>query len=273
MQFATRNQGFIPVHGPDFASEDITKVASGLASLLRVGLAPLGEGMATFHKSLMSVSRMDHGLVVILPGIEGCSTINDGIARGLVAANIRHAVCIRDWRRYRPWSPLHMVSLKHNRQQAALLAEQILTYQQEFPGRPIHLIGHSAGAGMALFILEALPEQVQIDSVILLAAAVSRSFPVDSVLSKTRDGIWNFYSPLDFPTVGIGTAVFGTMDRRHSVSAGALGFDVKHARDCSGPLLRQVRYRWRMAESWNFGGHFGWTNAAFVRRHLAPIVR
>lgn len=247
--------------------------------MLRLALAPFGRRCASFHQSLTDPERLQHGLIVILPGIEGCSSVNDSIARGLVAGQLPHAVQIVDWRKHCLWNPAHLMLLKHNQQQAARVADDICRYQQDYPDRPVHLIGHSAGAGMVLFILQALPATQVIGSAVLIAAAVSRQFDVESLVQRTRRGIWNFYSYLDLPTVGLGTLVFGTMDRRHSVSAGALGFQLQSPHNVEesqhrigSPQLHQISYQPIMVNSWNFGGHFGSTNAAFVRNHIVPIL-
>ena len=252
----------------------------GLKSMLGLCLAPLGGMAANFHWTLSCPARLEHGLIIILPGIEGCSSINESIARGLVAAELSHSIQIIDWRRFRPWNPLHLAMQRHNRIQARVVADLIIDYQVNFPGQPIHLIGHSAGAGMALFVLEHLKENQAVTSVTLMAAAVSRTFDVISLLSRTKVGIWNFYSPLDLPTVGLGTIIFGTMDRRHTISAGALGFLISDSNSLSNacdrkamPKLHQIGYQKCMARSWNFGGHFGSTNAVFVQNNIAPICR
>lgn len=252
----------------------------GLQSLLGICLAPLGRIVTKFHQPLSCPRRMENGLIVILPGIEGCSSINESIARGLVAAELSHSIQIIDWRRFRPWNPLHLAMLRHNRTQARVVADLIINYQRNFPGQPVHLIGHSAGAGMALFVLENLQEHQAVTSVTLMAAAISRKFDVTSLLNRTKAGIWNFYSPLDLPTVGLGTMIFGTMDRRHAISAGALGFLTSDSNPLSSecdrktmPKLHQIRYHKGMARSWNFGGHFGPTNAVFVQSNIAPICR
>ena len=244
-----------------------SSVRLGFGSAARLGLAPLGRRATRFHRGLDTLERQEAGLVVILPGIEGCSSVNDSIARGLIEAGCPAAIRIEDWRRFRPWNPLHLVMLRHNRWQAARIAGVIGEYCRRYPRRPVHLIGHSAGAGMALFVLEALPEDCEVESAVLLAAAVSRQYSLTAATARIRGFLWNFFSPLDLPTVGLGTAVFGTMDRRHAVSAGALGFV-----GCSHARVRQVCFRPAMLRQWNFGGHFGWTNALFVRDRLAPLL-
>lgn len=278
-QFLPPRVNFSGIQRPKPVPDRRTIFRLGLSSMIGVCLAPLGGVAANFHRNLSCLARLEHGLIIILPGIEGCSSINDSIARGLVAGQLSHAIQIIDWRRFRPWNPLHLTMQQHNRRQAQIIADMIVKYQTEFPGQPIHLIGHSAGAGIALFVLEHLTEAQAVTSVTLLSAAVSRGYDVERLLSRTKAGIWNFYSPLDLPTVGIGTILFGTMDRRHTISAGALGFlPQKSGSAAAGdlqqqPRLNQIRYQKCMALSWNFGGHFGSTNTVFVRDNIVPICR
>ena len=276
---------------------------TGAASALRLLLAPLGARAAGYHKSLNHAQRLQQGLVILLPGIDGCTTVSDSIARGIGASDCDAAVEIHDWRSFRGWNPFHLVTAERNRVRAAEICQRILDYQLDYPGRPVHLIGHSAGAGMALFVLQELPVGVQIESAVLLAAAISRTFDVGQLVSSTRCGIWNFWSRGDLPTVGLGTLIFGTMDRRHSASAGALGFRQQrpsvsmiadshvatndewsswpNARpvdtepgntESVAAKLHDVGYEYAMAKCWNFGGHFGCTNTAFVSRYVTPIL-
>jgi hypothetical protein len=102
----------------------------GLRSLLRIGLAPLGSEAAPFHRVLAASSRSEHGLIIILPGIDGCSSVNDSIARGLVAARLQHAVRIIDWRKHKPWNPFHLAMERHNRNQARVVADIVTGYQR-----------------------------------------------------------------------------------------------------------------------------------------------
>jgi pimeloyl-ACP methyl ester carboxylesterase len=245
-----------------------------MRSFLRLGLAPLGHRVVGSQEHLSSVCRKEHGLIVVLPGIEGNSTVNESIVQGLIAGKLSHSIHVMDWRRFRPWNPLHMAMRSHNHLQAERIAEHIRAYRSQFPDGAVHLIGHSAGAGMAIFVLECLND-LKISSAILMAAAISRDYPIQELLPRTTLGIWNFYSPLDLPAVGLGTMLFGTMDRRHAISAGALGFRqtaAEQAPEVSGPLLHQIRFSLQMVKAWNFGGHFGWTNAEFVRQHVSPLL-
>lgn len=246
----------------------------GATSTLRLLLAPLGRRAAGFHCQLSSAARLRQGLVIVLPGIDGCTTVSDNVARGIIAADCPSAVEIHDWRSFRGWNPLHLATARRNREQARNICGRIVDYRSQYPDRPVHLVGHSAGAGIALLTLSELPAGVHVDTTVLLAAAVSREFDVDSVARATSGGVWNFWSRGDLPTLGLGTMIFGTVDRRHSASAGALGF-ASHRMPSSldgESNLHQIGYQYAMVRCWNFGGHFGCTNTAFVKRYVAPIL-
>jgi hypothetical protein len=94
------------------------------------------------------------------------------------------------------------------------------------------------------------------------------------VLSKTDQGIWNYYSPLDAPLCIVGTTVLGTVDGVHSPAAGAVGF-FANGQDVAdrGPQLHQVPFHPRMLLSLNWGGHFGWCSQPFAQSYLAPVVQ
>lgn len=259
--------------GQTRSSEDVPPGWMGLRSTLRLALMPFGSRGASHHLGLNTLERRNRGLVILLPGIDGCGPVTDNIAWGLDAAAVPYAIQIRDWRASRRWSPRHLSRLGHNRAEGRKIAAEITRYQAAFPERPVHLIAHSAGGGLAMFVLENLTVENPVETVVLLAAALSRQYDMAGVLEKTRRGIWNLWSPLDFPTLGLGTLIFGTMDRRRAPSVGAIGLARCLASvGTRAPRVHDYPFRMRMAWDWNWGGHFGCTNACFVRRHIAPIV-
>jgi len=230
----------------------------------------------TDYDAWLSPERADKGYTIILPGVEGTSYRNIGIARGLVEGGHSAAIEVRDWTTgHWPLFVYHLMALERNKEQAGKIAEQILTYQAQYPGRPVTLIGHSGGAAMAVLVLEALPEGRNVDQVVLLAAAISPNHDLTTALSHTERGIVNFYSWGDVPHLVVGTLALGTIDRRHTVSAGASGFGVPDAVDDDGrelyaTRLHQVPYRLAMLKSLNAGGHTGPTNHKFVAEWVAP---
>lgn len=254
-------------------------VRDGAKSVARLLLAPFGSAVAQYHRQLMDQKRLANGLVVLLPGIDGCTTVSDSIARGLDLPHSPMAVEVHDWRSFTGWNPRHLSTYRQNRRRASQIAHRIIEYRSEFQGCPVHVVGHSAGAGMALFVLQALQEKAAVNTVTLLAAAVSRKFDVRSLSQRTENGIWNFWSRGDLPAAGIGTTIFGTIDRVRRPSAGAFGFCrclPEKTSDCNSAGVTErffdVGFQWEMMKYWNWGGHFGCTNTAFIKRYVAPII-
>lgn len=251
-----------------------TRSPAFAAGLVAMSIAVSG---CAYFSPAMTPERLDRGYVVMLPGIEGPSVFNSNAASGLVDGGVQSAVEVHDWSIGCSLGMLvHLQNLPRNREQARRLAAKIVRYQDEHPGRPVYLIGHSGGAGIALLTLEALPPGRRIDGAILLAGAVSRDYDLRDALSKTTRGIWNFYSPGDWLLLAAGTSLFGTIDRVHAPSAGAYGFRVPADLDAEGERqyakLRQVPYEFGMMSSGNFGGHFGPATRAFARDYLTPLI-
>jgi pimeloyl-ACP methyl ester carboxylesterase len=224
----------------------------------------------------LSPERADNGYTIVLPGVEGTSCRNISIARGLVDAGHPAAVEVRDWTTgHWPLWPYHLMGYDRNKEQARQIAAQIVEYQNRYPGRPVTLIGHSGGAAMAVLILEALPADRSVTQAVLLAAAISPDHDLSTALARTEKRLINFHSWGDMGYLGLGTIALGTIDRRHSVSAGASGFRIpKDLSDAGRSLyetrLDQVPYRLEMLRSFNLGGHFSPTNRKFVAEWVAP---
>src|SRR5262245_39790637 len=168
---------------------------------------------------------MSSGLVIVLPGIEGCSSLSAGIAQGLRDAALMPAIVTHDWTTgVWPLFLYHLRSGRRNRRTAGTIAEMIVEYQSNWPGRSVHLIGHSGGAAMAVWVMESLPIPCLVDTAILLAPALAPSYNLAAALRRTQRGIWNFYSWFDLLYLAAGTLLFGTIEGRHCVAAGNRGF-------------------------------------------------
>ena len=83
-------------------------------------------------------------------------------------------------------------------------------------------------------------------------------------------------NPLDVFILGLGTRIFGTIDRVHDVSAGLVGFRVPDGLDDEGlrqyAKLRQVRWHPRMAPTGYLGGHVGPDSPPFLKRYVVPLL-
>ena len=248
----------------------------GMTSAAGTLSIPFGRLCCTGIGHLNTQQRLDRGLVIVLPGIQGKSNIESSIARGLEDAGIDMAIEVYDWTTgFWFLFPYHLRALRRNRREAARVAQRVLVYLNQYPDRPVHIIGHSGGAGVALLAMEVMPAGVKATSLILLAPAVSASYDLGRASEHVEFAVWNFFSWFDLLFLVAGSLILGTLDGRHVVSAGASGFRSDAApgpQAADGCRLRQKPYVARMLRSWNFGGHFGCTNRVFVSEWLAPLL-
>jgi len=223
--------------------------------------------------------RYAHGLVLVLPGIEGRSFLNRNIALGLDDGGVRSAIEVYDWTLGVPGTFVwNLADIERNRREAKRVADAILAYRRRYPGAPVHLIGHSGGGGIAVLALEALPPGQQVTLAILLAPALSPDYDLTPALRHTQHGICNFYSTRDVSFLKVGTSLFGRIEREYGVSAGAVGFNVPDGlgeaqRALYAARLRQVRWTPALKAAGADGTHLGWASRQFAREHLAPLIR
>jgi pimeloyl-ACP methyl ester carboxylesterase len=221
---------------------------------------------------------MSSGLIVVLPGIEGRSSLSRGIVQGLVDAGSTCAITTYDWTTgVWPFFLYHLRAERRNRRNAQAVGEMIVDYQSKWPGRPVFLVGHSGGGALAVWVLEWLSGRYLVDAAILLAPALAPNYNLATALSATRRGIWNYYSWLDVLYLAAGTFLFGTIEGRHCVAAGNRGFVQESTlsldeRTLYQAKLQQQRYTFSMLNRFHTGGHFGWANRVFVAETVAPIL-
>ena len=216
----------------------------------------------------------EEGLVVVLPGIEGKSNSNANIKRGLDRADVPGYIVIYDWGFPVPGLGLlvNQTDVSGNRRAGEKLAKKLRTYQKAYPGRPVYLIGHSGGTGIAVFAMEHLRKMggEPIEGIFLLASSMSANYPLNSALSMTRRGIVNVYNPKDTAMLKSGTGMFGNVDGGRGATAGLNGFTSRSPKlfqalvkssDVRGPttahdlstnseLIARQAPRWLVAKAW-----------------------
>jgi pimeloyl-ACP methyl ester carboxylesterase len=223
-----------------------------------------------------SPQRLAHGMVIILPGIEGESPLNRDIQKGLEEAGLPYALPIYRWGRPIPIAgPLiNQVDVVGNRLEARKLAYYIEQYQDQYPSRPVFLVGHSGGGGVAVFTAENLADGHKLDGLVLLSASISRDYDLAEALEHSRHGLINFYSKKDVGFLIIGTTVAGNVDGGHGPAAGALGFQVPGPE--AGTEIRQCYqklYQHQMDQESFFNAHSAATGRDFIRLRVAPWLR
>lgn len=265
---------------------DCVDLNTMMSRLWRINAARILRGVVIFCalavsgcslESLKTQDRLDKGLVLVLPGIEGRSVWNWNIVKGLDDGGVDCAIEIYDWCTVVPGGMfINLTDIERNRHEAEKLRSFILKYREEHPGRPLQLVGHSGGAALAVMATETLPDDVKVTSLTLLGAALSPAYDLRGALQHSDKGIRNYFSYLDDFFLGPGTQVFGTMDREHSLGAGKIGFRAPRSLSPEDQLLynklHQISWRPSMQQYDNDGGHFGTTQRRFVERYLAPAI-
>ncbi len=217
--------------------------------------------------------RLARGLVIVLPGIEGRGGLNEAICHGLNDGGVNWAIELYDWT-----SPLGLLynlrAEDRNRRRASQLAWRITRYLWDYPGRPVILVGQSGGGAIAVWTAEKLLTGLKIDGIILLAASLSPEYLLDFALANTRRGIVSFCSSRDWMLLGVGTTVYGTMDGRHTSSAGRVGFKIPEDPPSKAAYEKVYQIAWQreMSEVGNPGFHLTSGAARFVADYVAPFI-
>lgn len=166
--------------------------------------------------------------------------------------------------------------LRRNRVMGAKLARQLLAFRREHPAVKIHVLAFSGGAGIAVFAGEVLADRRIIETLILAAPALSRDYNLAPTLHCV-ERCFTLVSERDNWILGVGTRLFGTMDRSFSPAAGKTGFRIPHgasAKDiCEYNRLREIYWSRAMRHDGHLGGHTDWASVGFLRKHLLPLLR
>ncbi|KPK79216.1 MAG: hypothetical protein AMJ81_13605 [Phycisphaerae bacterium SM23_33] len=232
-------------------------------------LAALGLGGCGLSGENVTPERLDCGLVIILPGIEGEGPLSHGVREGLLDAGVDLALAIHQWGRPVPLAGplLNQMDIIGNRLAGARIAQLIMDYQDSHPAGPVYIVGHSGGGGVAVFAAEALPDGRDIQGLILLSPSISSGYDLTKALGRCRNGIVNFYSKGDVGLLVVGTTLFGNVDGVRGPAAGAVGFSK------SLPDVYQVGWDESMVAAGHDGSHTGVTNVRFVKTHIASWVK
>jgi pimeloyl-ACP methyl ester carboxylesterase len=217
--------------------------------------------------------------IIVLPGVEGPSPCSRGIVSGLRQTHPNATYEVFDWTTGHVYRMLyHARGWDRNQAVAALLADHIVTLQNQEPYRPIILVGHSGGGAMAVLALEQLPPGYRIHQAILLAPYISPVRSLATSLDRTLQGIDVFHSPFDFIVLGAATMTVGTLDRVRLPAAGMVGFHTPQGLDEGSQFLyaaklHQHGYEPAMFLTGHYGGHFTCTLPEFVNRYVSPVIR
>ena len=175
--------------------------------------------------------KADRGLVIILPGVQGEDEHSYSIRSGLMRGGVNRAIVVQTWGKPVPVAGLliNQVDKIGPRLEALVIADKIIAYQRVFPDKPVHIIGHSAGGALALFVAEGLADKVYagavpVEGLVLLSPSISAIYDLSKSMSMSNKGILNRYNPDDVALLGVATTVLGNLDGVPGPSAGLNGF-------------------------------------------------
>lgn len=205
------------------------------------------------------------GWVLILPGIMNVKFHLAWFRRMVTRAHPSYRAEIRRWGWPFGWIA-NLRAYARNKQAADMIARDVAAYRRNHPEAPIHLVGYSGGGGLAVMVVDALPDGGSINRLLLVAPAISPQYPLTQrILPKVTDFVVNYASRRD-RQIAQGTKIFGTMDGVKQSGAGALGFAEQH------PRLIEVHWHKGMRRELHLGDHAAYLSPFWQRRYLLPAL-
>jgi pimeloyl-ACP methyl ester carboxylesterase len=215
-------------------------------------------------------------VVFILGGVGGTDFIGCAAQWALPKAGVPHEVRDFLWTHGKGRLFQDLQDTRHLMAKADELAAEVMKIKRSDPDRPVYLVGHSGGGGLALAAAERLPADT-LERVILLSAAVSPSYDLRPALRATRREIVSFHSPIDRFWLDWGTRRFGTIDRVYGPSAGLVGFEVPaglgEEERAAYQRLMQVEWKPEMIFAGYGGLHVSTCMPGFLSRQVAPWLK
>jgi pimeloyl-ACP methyl ester carboxylesterase len=195
--------------------------------------------------------------------------------RGLREGGFAGEMQIYDWTGDAPGLPA-LTGRKRHHEEAAKVAGMIVERRRKHPAARIVLTAHSGGTGIAVYALEMLPEDVNVDTVLLLSPALSPTYDLSKALPRVKGKVYCFPSPYDSAVLGLGTKLFGTVDGVKGEAAGKVGFVTpEKADEVTRKAYEKLVHR-PYDRSWmrlgNIGNHIGPMIPTFAEKILTPLL-
>jgi hypothetical protein len=207
-----------------------------------------------------------------LCGISGYRYIDRQLVLGLADGGLHARIDHYDWTTADPGLG-SLLAEKRNHQEAAKVARLLLKHYRAHPAARITVSAHSGGCAIIAWALEKLPPDVQIDSVVMLAPALSPGYDLSAMLRHIRGHVYVFYSQYDGIVLGVGTSLFGTMDGVKTDAAGKVGFKAPADADqAQYKKLVQFPYERDWLKLGDLGDHVGPMTEAFGDQIIAPLL-
>jgi hypothetical protein len=243
-----------------------------LSIMLATAAAGCAHENRAVAKSTTRPTTQPTALHIHLPGIGGYRSVDRGMLRGLREGGYDERIRVHDW----PGADAGLAALlatQRHKDESKLLAQMIREELEINPETHITVSAHSAGAGIIAWALEQLPADKKIDTLLLIAPALSPTYDLSRAMSHVRGKVYVIYSPYDSAVLGMGTKMFGTVDGVKVEAAGKVGFKQPPKADKQQyEKLVQIAYRSEWVKLGNIGDHIGGLSRPFAKTVLAPLL-
>ena len=253
------------------------RIVCGLASIIQ--LAVQGVGCSSPQRVAGPVPGRD-GRVYYLDGAGGGGVLTNwgnGVRDGLKVAGFEGDFLNYRWQTGLGVAVDQIASAKSKRSQAAKLASMIRTDMREYPDCSHNVIGLSAGTAVAVFMLEELGHDHQVNNVVLLGSSLDSDYDLTEALKSVRHRLYVFTSSKD-TVLKFLVPLSGTADRKVIAvrSAGLSGFrpPPQASSETRQLYAKVVNIAWvpEFEKSGNYGSHTGTVGRRFVQDYVAPLV-
>lgn len=251
-----------------------TRISGVVYAVLAVG----GGCASTLPQEPDRSARIEHGYVYYLDGAGGGGRVNfaGGVRQGLLDAGYPGAGELFTWNTGLGIVADQEAKVDYKRSKATELANRIVQYLKEHPKAPVTLMGLSAGAAVAVFTLEALPETCLVENCVLLSGSISEDYDLTVALRRIRNRMYVFTSEHD-AVLAFAVPLVGTADRRReSRAAGLRGFRLPVGASEETRILyakiAHIDWNPTYATAGHAGGHIGTVQPRFVQQYVAPLI-
>jgi pimeloyl-ACP methyl ester carboxylesterase len=215
------------------------------------------------------------GTVFILDGVGGTRMVPTLVRKGLQEAGLPYATYVYDWHHGPPGEILgDLMCMRRNQLEGARLARVIRRLARENPSAPIHMVAYSGGTGVAVWAVERLGGRTRIETLVLGCPALSPGYDLGPAL-RNVGRCYVLSSHRDWIMLGLGTSLFGTIDRQRGPSVGLVGLRMCNRRDTPDSphdaKLTQIWWTREMRQYGHYGHHVGFATRRFVRHRIAPL--
>jgi len=224
--------------------------------------------------------RLERGCVFYFDGAGGGTKKSNyaaGVIKGMLEAGYPGAGELMSWETGQGLMADQKASVEFKRAKAKESAASIRRYMEQHPGRPVGLLGFSAGTAEAVFALESLPESTPVDHVVLLGASISRDYDMTQALKRVKNKLYIITSTHDH-MLSIAMPLSGTADRKfHDPGAGIRGFVLpanasEETKRLYAEKIATIPYSKDFRKDSDQGHHFDNVKPEFIRNEVAPLL-